>query len=81
MEPSLFGDDCAPNAVVTTWLKFELIYELWTGPLLFLKLLATCQIPMTRWMVRLRDHDPVLHTILHTTVNAPQAPGLATNIH
>jgi hypothetical protein len=43
MEPSLFGDDRALNTVVTTWQKFELIYELWTRPLLSLKPLATCQ--------------------------------------
>src|SRR5882762_3485449 len=80
MEPSLFGDDHAPNTVVTMWLKFELIYELWTRPLLSLKPLATCQIPTTRWMVQVRGRDLALPTILHATANVPQAPGLATDI-
>jgi hypothetical protein len=71
MEPSLFWDDHAPNTVVTMWLKFELIYELWTRPLLFLKLLATCQIPTTRWMVQVWGHNPILQTIFHTTTTAP----------
>ena len=71
MEPSLFGDDCVPNAVPTMWLNFELIYEMWTCPLLFLKPLATCQILMTRWIVRVWGHDPILPTILHATTNAP----------
>ena len=69
MEPSLFGDDHAPNTVVTMWLKFELIYELWTRPLLSLKPLATCQIPTTRWTVRVWGRDLALPTVLHTTVN------------
>src|SRR5882762_10133970 len=80
MEPSLFGDDHAPNTVVTMWLKFELIYELWVRPLLSLKPLATCQIPTTRWTVRVRGRNLTLPTIPHATANVPQAPGLATDI-
>jgi hypothetical protein len=71
MEPSLFGDDHAPNTVVTMWLKFELIYELWARPLLSLKPLAICQIPTTRWMVQVRSHDLALPTVLHATANVP----------
>src|ERR1700692_3930046 len=80
MEPSLFGDDHAPNTVVTMWLKFELIYELWARPLLSLKPLATYQIPTTRWTVRVRGPDLALPTVLHATANVPQAPGLTTDI-
>ena len=81
MEPSLFGDDYAPNTVVTMRLKFELIYELWTHPLLSLKPLATCHIPTTRWTVRVRGRDLALPTVLHTTANVSRAPGLVTDIH
>jgi hypothetical protein len=80
MEPSLFGDDHAPNTVVTMWLKFELIYELWAHPLLSLKPQAICQIPTTRWMVWVRGCDLALPTILHATANVLRAPGLATDI-
>ena len=80
MEPSLFGDDHAPNTVVTMWLKFELIYELWARPLFSLKPLAICQIPTTRWMVRVRGRDLALPTVLHATANVPRAPGLMTDI-
>ena len=81
MEPSLFGDNRTPNTVVTMWLKFELIYELWTHPLLSLKPLATCQIPMTRWTVRVQGRHLALPTVLHTTANVLRAPGLVTDIH
>src|SRR5882762_7523994 len=81
MEPSLFGDDHAPNTVVTMWQKFELIYELWARLLLSLKPLAICQIPTTRWTVRVRGCDLALPTVLHTTANVPRAPGLTTDIH
>ena len=54
---------------------------MWTCPLLFLKPLATCQILMTRWIVRVWGHDPILPTVLHATMNVLRAPGLVTDIH
>jgi hypothetical protein len=70
MEPSLFGVDCTPNTVATTWQKFELIYETWTCPPLF-PIPLTCQIPTTKWMEQVQGHEPVSLTVLHATANTP----------